>query len=72
MSLVCVKVFATPEASIGFHTDCSFSYILSHLPGHLGECTTVELERLLSHHHRSIKVLETSNFDDNKEELNGK
>ncbi|PIN25619.1 Enoyl-CoA hydratase [Handroanthus impetiginosus] len=30
-------VFATPEASIGFHTDCSFSYILSHLPGHLGE-----------------------------------
>ncbi|EYU33988.1 hypothetical protein ABFS82_13G049100 [Erythranthe guttata] len=30
-------VFSTPEASIGFHTDCSFSYILSHLPGHLGE-----------------------------------
>ncbi|XP_076884768.1 3-hydroxyisobutyryl-CoA hydrolase-like protein 5 [Bidens hawaiensis] len=30
-------VFAMPEASIGFHTDCSFSYILSHLPGHLGE-----------------------------------
>ncbi|KAL3638317.1 hypothetical protein CASFOL_017688 [Castilleja foliolosa] len=30
-------VFATPEASIGFHTDCGFSYILSHLPGHLGE-----------------------------------
>ncbi|KAL3821338.1 hypothetical protein ACJIZ3_007243 [Penstemon smallii] len=30
-------VFATPEASIGFHTDCSFSYILSRLPGHLGE-----------------------------------
>ncbi|KAK9153279.1 hypothetical protein Sjap_000759 [Stephania japonica] len=30
-------VFATPEAGIGFHTDCSFSYILSHLPGHLGE-----------------------------------
>lgn len=25
-----------PEASIGFHTDCGFSYILSHLPGHLG------------------------------------
>lgn len=30
-------VFATPEASIGFHTDCGFSYMLSHLPGHLGE-----------------------------------
>lgn len=30
-------VFATPEASIGFHTDCGFSYILSRLPGHLGE-----------------------------------
>ncbi|KAH0995248.1 hypothetical protein GBA52_019112 [Prunus armeniaca] len=30
------EVFATPEASIGFHTDCGFSYV-SHLPGHLGE-----------------------------------
>lgn len=30
-------VFATPEASFGFHTDCSFSYIHSHLPGRLGE-----------------------------------
>ncbi|KAI3457050.1 hypothetical protein Pfo_013713 [Paulownia fortunei] len=30
-------VFATPEASIGFHTDCGFSYMLSRLPGHLGE-----------------------------------
>ncbi|KAF7145733.1 hypothetical protein RHSIM_Rhsim04G0081400 [Rhododendron simsii] len=30
-------VFATPEASIGHHTDCGFSYMLSHLPGHLGE-----------------------------------
>lgn len=30
-------VFATPEASIGFHTDCGFSYVLSHLPGRLGE-----------------------------------
>ncbi|CAL9021031.1 unnamed protein product [Prunus brigantina] len=29
-------VFASPEASIGFHTDCGFSYV-SHLPGHLGE-----------------------------------
>ncbi|KAH9313016.1 hypothetical protein KI387_028051, partial [Taxus chinensis] len=30
-------VFATPEAGFGFHTDCSFSYVHSHLPGHLGE-----------------------------------
>ncbi|KAI8014472.1 Metal transporter Nramp4 [Camellia lanceoleosa] len=30
-----IKVFSTPEASIGFHTDCGFSYMLSHLPGHL-------------------------------------
>lgn len=30
-------VFAMPEASIALHTDCSFSYILSHLPGHIGE-----------------------------------
>ncbi|CAL9016904.1 unnamed protein product [Prunus brigantina] len=29
-------VFASPEASIGFHTDCGFSYV-SHLPRHLGE-----------------------------------
>ncbi|CAA6661339.1 unnamed protein product [Spirodela intermedia] len=31
------QMFAVPEASIGFHTDCSFSYILSRLPGHLGK-----------------------------------
>lgn len=30
-------VFSTPEASIGFHTDCGFSYMLSRLPGRLGE-----------------------------------
>ncbi|XP_055802143.1 3-hydroxyisobutyryl-CoA hydrolase-like protein 5 [Solanum dulcamara] len=30
-------VFSTPEASIGFHTDCGFSYILSRFPGRLGE-----------------------------------
>ncbi|XP_073155266.1 3-hydroxyisobutyryl-CoA hydrolase-like protein 5 [Henckelia pumila] len=30
-------VFATPEASVGFHTDCGFSYMLSRLQGHLGE-----------------------------------
>ncbi|XP_051124744.1 3-hydroxyisobutyryl-CoA hydrolase-like protein 5 [Andrographis paniculata] len=30
-------VFATPETSVGFHTDCSLSYKLSRLPGHLGE-----------------------------------
>ncbi|XP_042520603.1 3-hydroxyisobutyryl-CoA hydrolase-like protein 5 [Macadamia integrifolia] len=29
-------VFAMPEASIGFHTDCSFTYILPRLPGYLG------------------------------------
>ncbi|XP_021908069.1 3-hydroxyisobutyryl-CoA hydrolase-like protein 5, partial [Carica papaya] len=39
-------VFATPEASIGFHTDCSFSYILSHLPGHLGEYLALTGARL--------------------------
>lgn len=32
-----IQVFATPEASIGFHTDCGFSYMLSRLPGHLGK-----------------------------------
>lgn len=30
-------VFSTPEASIGFHTDCGFSHMLSCLPGRLGE-----------------------------------
>eukprot|EP00262_Sarcandra_glabra_P008433 TRINITY_DN21959_c0_g1_i1.p1 TRINITY_DN21959_c0_g1~~TRINITY_DN21959_c0_g1_i1.p1 ORF type:complete len:384 (+),score=72.15 TRINITY_DN21959_c0_g1_i1:259-1410(+) len=39
-------VFAMPEASIGFHTDCSFSYILSHLPGHLGEFLALTGSRL--------------------------
>jgi 3-hydroxyisobutyryl-CoA hydrolase len=29
-------IFATPEASVGLHTDCSFSYIHSRLPGYLG------------------------------------
>lgn len=38
LSVVTEKtIFSTPEASIGFHTDCSFSYILSRLPGRLGE-----------------------------------
>ncbi|RWV94420.1 hypothetical protein GW17_00043040 [Ensete ventricosum] len=31
------QVFSMPEASIGLHTDCSFSYILPRLPGYLGE-----------------------------------
>jgi len=31
------QVFATPEASFGFHTDCGFSYYHSRLPGHLGK-----------------------------------
>ncbi|XP_022142314.1 3-hydroxyisobutyryl-CoA hydrolase-like protein 5 [Momordica charantia] len=39
-------VFATPEASIGFHTDCGFSYILSHLPGYLGEYLALTGSRL--------------------------
>lgn len=39
-------VFATPEASIGFHTDCGFSYMLSHLPGHLGEFLALTGARL--------------------------
>ncbi|KAK2984520.1 hypothetical protein RJ640_001242 [Escallonia rubra] len=39
-------VFATPEASIGFHTDCGFSYMLSHLPGCLGEYLALTGARL--------------------------
>lgn len=39
-------VFATPEASIGFHTDCGFSYIHSHLPGYLGEFLALTGARL--------------------------
>lgn len=39
-------VFSTPEASIGFHTDCGFSYMLSHLPGHLGEYLALTGARL--------------------------
>ncbi|MED6157328.1 hypothetical protein PIB30_022148 [Stylosanthes scabra] len=39
-------VFATPEASFGFHTDCGFSYRHSHLPGHLGEFLALTGARL--------------------------
>ncbi|KAJ6337158.1 hypothetical protein OIU76_006933 [Salix suchowensis] len=39
-------VFSTPEASIGFHTDCGFSYMLSRLPGHLGEFLALTGARL--------------------------
>ncbi|XWS36799.1 hypothetical protein CRYUN_Cryun20dG0116800 [Craigia yunnanensis] len=39
-------VFSTPEASIGFHVDCGFSYILSHLRGHLGEYLALTGARL--------------------------
>lgn len=39
-------VFATPEAAIGFHTDCSFSYIHARLPGHLGEFLALTGARL--------------------------
>ncbi|GKV23040.1 hypothetical protein SLEP1_g32825 [Rubroshorea leprosula] len=47
LSVVTEKtVFATPEASIGFHTDCGFSYMLSHLPGRLGEFLALTGARL--------------------------
>ncbi|KAL4275245.1 hypothetical protein AHAS_Ahas20G0087900 [Arachis hypogaea] len=39
-------VFATPEASFGFHTDCGFSYRHSRLPGHLGEFLALTGARL--------------------------
>ncbi|TXG54538.1 hypothetical protein EZV62_019794 [Acer yangbiense] len=39
-------VFSTPEASIGFHTDCGFSFMHSHLPGHLGEFLALTGARL--------------------------
>ncbi|KAI3990003.1 hypothetical protein MKX01_003706 [Papaver californicum] len=39
-------IFSMPEASIGFHTDCSFSHILSHLPGSLGEYLALTGARL--------------------------
>ncbi|KAJ0971676.1 hypothetical protein J5N97_019635 [Dioscorea zingiberensis] len=39
-------VFAVPEATIGLHTDCSFSYILPRLPGHLGEYLALTGARL--------------------------
>ncbi|KAH9617751.1 hypothetical protein KSS87_005563 [Heliosperma pusillum] len=39
-------VFATPEAGIGFHTDCGFSYIHSRLPGYLGEYLALTGARL--------------------------
>uniref|UniRef100_A0A0D9V5Q0 3-hydroxyisobutyryl-CoA hydrolase n=1 Tax=Leersia perrieri TaxID=77586 RepID=A0A0D9V5Q0_9ORYZ len=39
-------VFATPEASVGLHTDCSFSYIHSRLPGYLGEYLALTGARL--------------------------
>ncbi|PKA49649.1 3-hydroxyisobutyryl-CoA hydrolase-like protein 5 [Apostasia shenzhenica] len=39
-------VFAVPEAGIGFHTDCSLSYILPRLPGYLGEYLGLTSARL--------------------------
>ncbi|KAM3398042.1 hypothetical protein P3S68_001556 [Capsicum galapagoense] len=37
-SVVTEKAFcSTPETSLGFHPDCGFSYMLSRLPGRLGE-----------------------------------
>ncbi|XP_061344065.1 3-hydroxyisobutyryl-CoA hydrolase-like protein 5 [Gastrolobium bilobum] len=61
-------VFATPEASIGFHADCGFSYYHSRLPGHLGEYLTltggrlsgkeIVAARLATHFVSSEKILE--------------
>ncbi|CAN7134648.1 unnamed protein product [Brassica rapa subsp. narinosa] len=46
-SVVTEKIdFATLEASLGFHTDCGFSYIHSRLPGHLGEFLALTGTRL--------------------------
>ncbi|PKU66743.1 3-hydroxyisobutyryl-CoA hydrolase-like protein 5 [Dendrobium catenatum] len=39
-------VFSMPEASVGLHSDCSFSYILPRLPGYLGEYLTLTNARL--------------------------
>lgn len=39
-------IFAMPEASIGLHPDCSFSYILPRLPGHFGEYLALTGARL--------------------------
>lgn len=39
-------IFAVPEATIGLHTDCSFSYILPRLPGHLGKYLALTGARL--------------------------
>lgn len=39
-------VLSAPEAGFGFHTDASLSYILSHLPGHLGEYLALTGARL--------------------------
>lgn len=39
-------VLSAPEAGFGFHTDASLSYVLSHLPGHLGEYLALTGARL--------------------------
>lgn len=39
-------IFSTPEASIGHHADCSFSYLHSRLPGYLGEFLALTSARL--------------------------
>ncbi|XP_020571041.1 3-hydroxyisobutyryl-CoA hydrolase-like protein 5 isoform X1 [Phalaenopsis equestris] len=39
-------VFSMPEASVGLHSDCSFSYILPRLPGYLGEYLSLTNARL--------------------------
>ncbi|KAG6492131.1 hypothetical protein ZIOFF_047081 [Zingiber officinale] len=39
-------IFGMPEASIGLHPDCSFSYILPRLPGYFGEFLALTGSRL--------------------------
>lgn len=39
-------VLSAPEAGFGFHTDASLSYVLSRLPGHLGEYLALTGARL--------------------------
>ncbi|XP_061364517.1 small ribosomal subunit protein mS47 [Gastrolobium bilobum] len=39
-------IFSHPEAQIGFHPDAGASYLLSHLPGHLGEYLALTGDKL--------------------------
>lgn len=37
------QIFATPETLIGYHPDAGASFYLSHLPGHIGNFSSVIL-----------------------------